>query len=208
LRNGKNIIRMTVKTSTVKGELTCTDPNPDEYSWCTVPRDYTGQFTKLYAGFKAPCRLRNTKWECQVDANCSTHGAPGGGTPRYDNVALYGGQAYAAPGACCFDNTTCVEAYGQDCDVLGGHFQGDGTSCATTVCCPAFLPDHDMDNDVDLSDFGRFQTCLGGRYVPYVDPACKCVDLDGDSDVDVDDLAKFLGCLTGPEIAVNPNCMN
>ena len=199
---------MTVMTSTVKIELTCTDPNPDEYSWCIAPRDYLGRFTKLYAGFKAPCQLKTTEWDCIADADCKIHGAPGGGVPRYDNVAMAGGQGYAAPGACCYDNATCSDEFYLDCQTLGGNFQGSGTSCATAVCCPAFLPDHDMDNDVDLEDFSLFQTCVTEEYAPYLDPGCKCADLNNDNDVDTYDLNTFIGCLTGANISVDPGCMD
>jgi len=206
LRNSKNYIRMTIKTSTVKVELTCTDPNPDEYSWCTIPRDYLGQFNYLYAGYKAPCQLKAGEWECRYDAKC-IKGSPGGGTPRYDNVALDGGQGYGAPGACCYEDTNCTHEYYMDCQTLGGEFQGSGTSCYAVACCPPLPPDHDMDTDVDLDDFAWFQTCLSGPDDPPPTVPCECADLTlDDGHVDANDLATFLGCMRGPGLAADPNC--
>jgi len=186
LHNGKNYIRLTIKTSTVKVELTCTDPNPDEYSWCTIPRDYLGEFNNLYAGYKAPCQLKPGEWECLHDAAC-VNGCPGGGTPRYDNVVLTGGQGYAEPGACCYEDTSCTQEYYLDCEVLGGTFQGSGTICGTIPCCPPLLPDHDMDTDVDLADFGWFQACLAGPMVGPPTLDCECADYDNNDHVDSDD---------------------
>ncbi|HSW44365.1 MAG TPA: hypothetical protein VLM89_02215 [Phycisphaerae bacterium] len=207
LRNNFNHVRLTIKTSTVKVELTCTDPNPDEYSWCIVPRDYIGRFNRLYAGFKAPCRLKTTAWECQTTPDCTTiKGAPNGGVPRYDNVALYGGQAYTGPGACCFGDTSCVETYAADCPLMGGVFQGSGTECAAAVCCADFLPDRDRDSDVDLKDFGWFQACVTGSNVAPDDPRCKCADMNRDGDVDISDLTSFIGCLSGMNVPANPSC--
>ena len=85
---------------------------------------------------------------------------------------------------------------------------GDGVSCASVACCPPFLPDHDLDNDVDTSDFGWFQLCLpdSGALPPNL--PCTCADLTGDDRIDQADIAAFIGCVTGPEIATNPNCLN
>ena len=207
LRNRMNHVRLTIKTFTVKVELTCTDPSPDEYSWCTVPRDYLGQFNYLYAGFKAPCRLKTDQWECRDTAKC-IKGAPGGGTPRYDNVALAGGQGYGDPGACCYANTTCTEEYYLDCQTLGGEFQGSGTTCGTVPCCPPLLPDHDLDTDVDLEDFGWLQQCLAGPYEPPPSMACECADFTHDDYVDQADVNVFLGCMTGANMIADPGCVN
>ncbi len=208
LRNRTNRVRLTILSTTVKVELTCTDPSPDEYSWCIIPRDYQGEFSKLYAGIKSGCQLRSGQWECISDEPKCMKGVPGGGVPRYDNVSLWGGQGYAAPGACCFGDTSCIEAYAADCEIMGGEFQGTATPCATAVCCATFRPDADLDSDVDLADFAYFQNCLTGADLPLADRTCKCADLNGDGDVDRSDMLRFFGCLSGMNIAADPSCAN
>jgi hypothetical protein len=78
----------------------------------------------------------------------------------------------------------------------------------TVYGCPTPRADFDRDGDVDLEDFGRFQACLSGSYVPQNDPNCENARLDGDTDVDQADMTRFLHCLTGPEIPANPDCAN
>jgi len=57
--------------------------------------------------------------------------------------------------------------------------------------------DLDGDLDVDQTDFGLFQVCLGGPMVPYP-PGCQSADLNSDGDVDDDDLNVVQGCMAGP----------
>ncbi len=71
----------------------------------------------------------------------------------------------------------------------------------------ALKPDMDRDGDVDQQDYGRFQTCLTGAYIPQTDPDCADARLDEDSDVDADDAALFLGCFSGPDVLANPACL-
>lgn len=72
----------------------------------------------------------------------------------------------------------------------------------------AFLPDFDGDGDIDMDDFGAFQTCLTGNSAPQLLPECQLARLDGDSDVDEGDTALFLGCLSGAGVALNPGCLD
>jgi len=58
--------------------------------------------------------------------------------------------------------------------------------------------DFDSDGDVDLEDFGRFQTCFNGPGRPPASPDCGSADLDGDGDVDLSDFASFQACFNGP----------
>ncbi|MBI4581057.1 MAG: hypothetical protein HY718_15240 [Planctomycetes bacterium] len=208
LRNKEHRIRVTVKLTTLKVELTT--PETGEYSWCELPRDYLGPFSSLNAGYTVPCQLKTGVWECRgdpYDPVCGV-GPPGGSVPYYDNLVLHGGVCYEpSPGACCFPDTACTSAYGGDCATLGGEPAGAGTNCATTACCPPLRPDHDMDGDADLEDFGWFQTCLSvAAYLPPPTLPCTCADLDGDGDVDVDDFNVFAGCMLGPGVPANPNC--
>ncbi|HOJ72527.1 MAG TPA: carboxypeptidase-like regulatory domain-containing protein [Phycisphaerae bacterium] len=67
---------------------------------------------------------------------------------------------------------------------------GDGT--------PAGPGDLDRDGDVDQTDFGLFQLCLSGNFIPQLDADCQRAKLDGDDDVDQDDLAIWQRCYSGP----------
>ena len=59
--------------------------------------------------------------------------------------------------------------------------------------------DFDKDEDVDLLDFGRFQTCFAGPNRPPTLPSeCGDADLDGDGDVDLQDFGRFQVCFNGP----------
>lgn len=66
--------------------------------------------------------------------------------------------------------------------------------------------DYDRDGDVDQSDFGHLQACLGGvgQTPPFA--GCRNADLDYDNDVDQEDLAVFMGCARGPAIPADPMC--
>jgi len=99
------------------------------------------------------------------------------------------------------------DGVGDACDACPHTIPGivvDGSGCPLTAA-PA---DFDRDGDVDMEDFGRFQACLTGPYVPQNDPNCANARLDGDTDVDQADMTRFLHCLTGPAIPANPNCAN
>jgi hypothetical protein len=75
-----------------------------------------------------------------------------------------------------------------------------------TVETPEYPGDFDGDTDVDLSDFGFFQTCLSKPGNEPSDPTCHDADLDGDGDVDADDFGLFQGCMSGAEMIADPHC--
>ncbi len=208
VRGNENRIKITMKSTTIKVELTC--PSTGEYSWCQLPTGYTGPFDTVSTGFHVSCQLESAVWACEADRTCDyAKGVPSGGVPRYDNIVLHGGVCDTVPGACCFPDTSCIEGqYDGDCLVLGGQPGIAGSTCATTACCPPLPADHDMDDDVDLEDFGWFQLCLSGDEVPPTTVPCRCADFDADNDVDALDVATFLGCLDGPEKPANPSCAN
>jgi hypothetical protein len=66
--------------------------------------------------------------------------------------------------------------------------------------------DYDFDGDVDLEDFGTFQTCINEPGVVPEDPTCLEVDLDHDADVDEFDLRIFHKCLGGPDAEPPEDC--
>ena len=66
--------------------------------------------------------------------------------------------------------------------------------------------DFDDDGDVDLEDFGLFQTCLTGSGFAQEEERCRPTRLDLDEDVDADDFGIFQACLTGANIEGDPHC--
>lgn len=66
--------------------------------------------------------------------------------------------------------------------------------------------DFDRDGDVDQADFGRFQNCYSGTFVPQNDEACAECLFDSDNDVDAEDFAIFMNCFSGPGTAADPDC--
>jgi hypothetical protein len=92
-------------------------------------------------------------------------------------------------------------------DDLVKAWRGTATGSVTITIQPACNTppqDADGDGDVDLGDFGTFQSCFNGPNRPYNGgPAllakCKCMDVDpDDSDVDLTDFGKFQSCFNGP----------
>lgn len=77
---------------------------------------------------------------------------------------------------------------------------------ANVSAVPAIRADYDKDGDVDLEDFGHFQSCLTGPAVPQTDPKCQTAKFDSDDDVDQNDWGIFQRCLTGAGIPADPNC--
>jgi hypothetical protein len=56
--------------------------------------------------------------------------------------------------------------------------------------------DCDLDGDIDLLEFGRFQLCYQGPDQP-INIDCSCMDFDADGDVDLTDFAAFTSEFTG-----------
>ncbi len=81
------------------------------------------------------------------------------------------------------------------------------SSGATGAGRPSGPADFDHDGDVDQTDFGHFQGCLSGAFVPQPDAHCADCLFDLDDDVDVDDFNMFMGCFSGPGVAADPYCM-
>lgn len=214
-------IRLTLTGESVIVELRV--GSPVVLSRCIVPRAYIGPFNSMLMGYQTPCQLIPGTWDCNgaLDCNgpcgpaktCCVSGAPGGGTVPVDDIALYGGQGFASQGACCLPavpDYICEMTYQGDCAMMGGDFRGSGSSCddPQMSCCPPLPPDHDVDGDVDMQDFGWFQTCMSGSLVAPPSFGCRCADFDRQGDVDQSDFAIFYGCLSGANVPADPNCMN
>ncbi|HNQ22824.1 MAG TPA: thrombospondin type 3 repeat-containing protein [Phycisphaerae bacterium] len=58
--------------------------------------------------------------------------------------------------------------------------------------------DFDGDGDVDLQDFGHFQTCFTGAGLGTPSPGCRFFDADVDDDVDLDDFGAWAPRMAGP----------
>lgn len=87
----------------------------------------------------------------------------------------------------------------------------DDQDCVGTPACFCHQPfaDADEDGDVDLSDFGVWQTCFTGFNVGPVSPPpsyCTCFDRLNDNDLDQEDLVAFLDCFSGPGVKAVQTC--
>ncbi len=218
-----NTVVLTIKTSTVDIYHRTKDWDTGEWveSWVTgITRQYDGPFNKLRGGAGTGCELMNSRYACVGNTRCTRVGdtrCDGGGFQNtkagfiaFDGVALYGGLGYLQDGACCLPDATCVEVSELGCQTMGGRFNGPGTSCANTLCCPVPFADSDVDADVDQDDFGAFQACFTGPGPATVVGDCTCFDRDaggtGDGDVDTDDLSAFEACASGPGVQADPAC--
>jgi PKD repeat protein len=71
--------------------------------------------------------------------------------------------------------------------------------------CPP-RADFDGDGDVDVSDFGMLQLCLGYPALANPPPGCNLKDLNTDGTVTLLDAGAFIDCLSAPNTAANPDC--
>jgi hypothetical protein len=71
---------------------------------------------------------------------------------------------------------------------------------------PFAFCDFDTDGDVDMEDFGRFQSCLTSPGDEQTDPVCAGALLDDDQDVDQHDADRFIQCLSGSGLIVDTTC--
>ncbi len=197
----------------------------DSQHGVTIPRVYTGPFDTLSVGMSPGCELSPV-----LDPASQTYVCKSGGTPKQcltyggttfdngynrvtiDSLLLYEGALTQSTntGACCKPDGICED--GQtlaECQALNGRYEGDDTTCATTLCCPLPYADADTDGDVDQDDFGAFQMCYNGAGA--VPTGCECYDRNTDGKVDVTDFTSFGNCWTGPNVpwstSITPNCM-
>jgi hypothetical protein len=86
--------------------------------------------------------------------------------------------------------------------MTGGAFALTGGFWFPQILCQSTPQDADGDGDVDLLDFGVFQTCFNGPNRPYAaagnPEACLCFDNNEDGDVDLLDFGPFQTCFNGP----------
>ncbi len=70
----------------------------------------------------------------------------------------------------------------------------------------AYRGDLDLDWDVDLDDFGRFQRCYSGPGVVQSAAGCEAARIDPDDDVDPVDFFMFQGCMSGTGFLPDSGC--
>ncbi len=99
-------------------------------------------------------------------------------------------------GACCLPDGTCMDAVAsEDCAAMGGVYQGDDATCASSACVGACCLANGFCLDVDVEDCGiaggEWQgpatSCAGG-----CDAGCDA-DVTGDGSIDLADLNLVLG---------------
>lgn len=80
---------------------------------------------------------------------------------------------------------------------------GNLHSVGATAQATPFIPmDDDRDVDVDQSDFGKMQTCLGNP----IPPGCNWADFNLDNAVNATDMGSFIDCWSGPGLPYVPTC--
>ncbi len=203
--------------------LPANNPGPEiEYSYATVPRQYTGPFNKIASGPGPACELNSSTHTCKggydVFKYCSGSDLNQNNSIKkedwcwrntfVDSLTLYDGVLVTSDGACCTTDGNCTVTSASACAGSNGVFHGTGTTCESVVCCPVPFADADHDDDVDQDDFGAFQVCYNGAGA--VPTGCACFDRDQDNNVDSDDFTAFSRCWTGPNVpwsqAVTPSC--
>jgi hypothetical protein len=113
-------------------------------------------------------------------------------------------------GACCRGFEVCEQAAYGACD---GDFAGIGVSCETAACpCSTssrVWADTDVDDDVDMDDFGYFQRCFAGAD-NVIGAGCECLNKVNDTTIDGSDFLEFMQCATGAEVPwtqlLTPDC--
>ncbi|MHC4991832.1 MAG: hypothetical protein ACYTGC_12710, partial [Planctomycetota bacterium] len=90
-------------------------------------------------------------------------------------------------GACCLNDNSCVQLTQTDCELQGGGYQGDDTTCAENPC--AVTGDINGDGMVDVDDLVLLILAWGPCPVP---PAECPADINDSGMVDVDDLVLLI----------------
>jgi len=92
-------------------------------------------------------------------------------------------------------NTTSTDYELDYFRVLLGLAVQDATKTILPIgLCHDPFADADGDHDVDLNDFGAFQTCYTGNTGTIVDLACRCFDHNGDNHINEMDFNAFNAC--------------
>jgi hypothetical protein len=119
----------------------CMSGNPPPTGRCCYP---DGQNTLCADNYECECLLLGGTWNGNLTCN----------TPCTTQI-----------GACCMPDFTCLELQQNVCAIVGGTYQGDNTTCATSNCGPSLvgaccMPDgtcSELDAITCLQNGGTFQ---------------------------------------------------
>lgn len=106
-------------------------------------------------------------------------------------------------------NTTMTDFELDYCRVLLGVAVDSATTPILTIGqCNNPRFDTDNDDDVDMDDFGVFQSCWTGDTDTITSSSCQCMDRNGDNRVGEPDLGAFKTCADGSRagVAAAPEC--
>lgn len=134
---------------------------------------------------------------CLPDGSCletvGVHCDQLGGAFQGTGTSCAGTQCPQPLGACCWMQTCFADQYEVDCMGFGGDWAGPFSTCTPDPCAPCSSGDVDRDGDVDLDDFGAFQTCFEMPYTVF----CNCADMNDDMTVNLTDYVLFQSALAG-----------
>ncbi len=140
---------------------------------------------------------------CAPDGTCSeTVQCACNGTWENPGLTCNDVQCPVVLGPCCAPNGSCTETTQSACT---GTWENPGLTC-TDVQCPCTpdpVFDSDCDGDVDLNDYGRFQTCYGQ---PATTTGCGGFDADASGTIDGPDFGAFTICATRDGVPADPGC--
>jgi hypothetical protein len=119
--------------------------------------------------------------EAETEADCLS----AGGEYKGDNSTCEFASC-PSPGACCFDDGSCLFSMPSDCVDLSGAFQGDGTQCETTDCPIAGAGDECSGPLIAYTGANPFETNTATPSSPEPDEAqCSGTFLDWDGSKDI-----------------------
>ncbi|MBK9118235.1 MAG: PQQ-binding-like beta-propeller repeat protein [Phycisphaerales bacterium] len=114
-------------------------------------------------------------------------------------------------GACEFPDNTCAELTAGACNLAGGVYQGDGTTCTVIPqICPGDSNGDGVVNFADISPFiaaikagsaGNWTCNIGGGFGPYLNS-----DANGDGTVNFADISPFIALLKAPPAPCVSTC--
>jgi probable HAF family extracellular repeat protein len=139
--------------------------------------------------------VTDAQWSNGIDSWGRVVGTAGSGSNKWSWYSDGPGDGSMV----AIDPTGWTEVRGEGLNDRGrivGYGQTPSSGGESRAFVVVLAGDSDGDGDVDLGDFGRFQTCF--TVAPPPAPGCDTLDFDGDGDVDLDDFVVFEDSLGGP----------
>jgi len=143
-----------------------------------------------------------------VEASSTTIAFPEYGKASQDGYDPYTQLSVDFIGAATSDIT--IEFYFQTVGGTGADSSAttaiviDDVAVFGALACGDPFADADKDGDVDQTDFGMLQACLG--QIGVVPAACERFDVNQDSFINRVDIEMLIACLSGPETVPDPDC--